>query len=86
MPTCRGAQVWNVNSVSSIVGVFNIQGASWDRKRRRFHIHDAAPPALWTRVRASDVWPIASSLEDGRAQVRASALLDLPTRKCPSAL
>eukprot|EP00873_Tetraselmis_striata_P002585 jgi/Tetstr1/422849/TSEL_013640.t1 len=70
-PMCDGhtlLKVWNVNSVSSIVGVFNIQGASWDRKRRRFHIHDAAPPALWTRVRASDVWPIASSLEDGRAQ------------------
>ena len=39
-------QVWNMNSATGIVGVFNLQGASWDRSRRRFHIHDASPPEL----------------------------------------
>uniref|UniRef100_A0A7S1SIE2 Alpha-galactosidase n=1 Tax=Tetraselmis chuii TaxID=63592 RepID=A0A7S1SIE2_9CHLO len=58
-PMCDGntlLKVWNVNHVSALVGVFNVQGASWDRSLRRFHIHDDAPSALWTRVRPADVW------------------------------
>lgn len=75
---CLMHQVWNVNKVSSIVGVFNIQGASWDRQRRRFHIHDAQPSALWTRVRPSDVWPIAQqSPREQPAQVG-----DWPAQQC----
>ena len=35
-----------MNSATGVVGVFNLQGASWDRSRRRFHIHDASPPEL----------------------------------------
>lgn len=38
--------MWNLNPACGVVGVFNLQGASWDRSRRRFHIHDAAPAEL----------------------------------------
>ena len=39
-------QIWNMNSCTGVVGLFNLQGSSWDRSRRRFHIHDASPPEL----------------------------------------
>ena len=48
-------QVWNMNSVNGVVGVFNVQGSSWSRKKRQFHIHDPSPPTLHTQVRPSDV-------------------------------
>lgn len=50
-------QVWNMNPVVGVVGVFNIQGAAWDRTKRRFHIHTTAPPPLSATVRVSDVEP-----------------------------
>lgn len=37
------------------MGVFNVQGSSWSRKKRQFHIHDPSPPLLQTLVRPSDV-------------------------------
>uniref|UniRef100_A0A061S594 galactinol--sucrose galactosyltransferase n=1 Tax=Tetraselmis sp. GSL018 TaxID=582737 RepID=A0A061S594_9CHLO len=58
-PMCDGAtplKIWNRNEVGGLVGVFNVQGASWDRSRRRFHIHDENPPPLWAGVSPSDVW------------------------------
>ncbi len=39
-------QIWNCNATTGVVGVFNLQGASWDRSRRRFHIHSATLPEL----------------------------------------
>lgn len=39
-------QIWNINATTGVVGVFNLQGASWDRSRRRFHIHASTPPEL----------------------------------------
>jgi hypothetical protein len=48
-------QVWNLNACGAVVGVFNIQGSSWDRRRRRFHTHDVAPPVLTAAVRPLDV-------------------------------
>ena len=57
----RSAQVWNCNGVGGVVGVFNIQGASWDRKRRKFWIHDASPPSLSAYVCPNDVWDMRTS-------------------------
>lgn len=35
-----------MNAATGVVGVFNLQGASWDRSRRRFYVHNASPPEL----------------------------------------
>lgn len=48
-------QVWNANPVVGVVGVFNLQGASWDRIRRKFLVHTRNPPTLSTTVAARDV-------------------------------
>jgi hypothetical protein len=48
-------KIWNVNTTTGVVGVFNLQGSSWDRSRRRFNFHNTAPPRLTTRVNVSDV-------------------------------
>lgn len=42
-------QIWNLNAATGVVGVFNLQGASWDRSRRRFHVHNTAPPELTSK-------------------------------------
>ena len=51
----RGAQVWNRNPCSGIVAAMNVQGSSWDRRRRQFYVHDANPPALSGSIRPCDV-------------------------------
>ena len=38
-----------------MVGVFNVQGSSWSRKRRCFYTHDPSPPVLETLVTPTDV-------------------------------
>jgi raffinose synthase len=38
-----------------IVGAFNLQGASWDRRLRRFCFHDRRPAAVTARVSPHDV-------------------------------
>ncbi|WIA40450.1 hypothetical protein OEZ86_013807 [Tetradesmus obliquus] len=48
-------KVWNANPVVGIVGVFNLQGASWDRQRRKFHVHDKRGSTLTTAVTPGDV-------------------------------
>ena len=48
-------QVWNTNPVNGLVGVFNVQGSSWSRKKRRFHTHDPCPPVLETLVTPTHV-------------------------------
>jgi raffinose synthase len=48
-------QVWNANPVVGIVGVFNLQGSSWDRNRRKFHVHDKRGQTLTTRITPADV-------------------------------
>ncbi|EFJ39616.1 hypothetical protein VOLCADRAFT_100756, partial [Volvox carteri f. nagariensis] len=48
-------KVWNSNPVTGVVGVFHLQGSSWDRTRRKFHVHDKAPKPLSTEVRPYDV-------------------------------
>ncbi|KAG2451611.1 hypothetical protein HYH02_003392 [Chlamydomonas schloesseri] len=48
-------KVWNTNPVTGVVGVFHLQGSSWDRVRRKFHVHDKAPRRLSTEVRPYDV-------------------------------
>ena len=48
-------KIWNVNTTTGVVGVFNLQGSSWDRSRRRFNFHNTAPPKLSTRVHVADI-------------------------------
>ncbi|GFR50303.1 hypothetical protein Agub_g12493, partial [Astrephomene gubernaculifera] len=48
-------KVWNTNPVTGVVGVLHLQGSSWDRTRRKFHVHDKAPRPLATWVRPYDV-------------------------------
>jgi len=38
-----------------VVGAFNLQGASWDRRLRRFCFHDRRPASVTATVRAHDV-------------------------------
>ena len=38
-----------------MVAAFNLQGASWSRRRRQFIIHDSSPPVLTTRIGPADV-------------------------------
>lgn len=35
-----------MNQVNGLLFVANVQGASWDRRRRRFVTHQPAPPTL----------------------------------------
>ncbi|KAG2488978.1 hypothetical protein HYH03_012419 [Edaphochlamys debaryana] len=48
-------KVWNTNPVTGVVGVFHLQGSAWDRVRRKFFVHDKAPPRLSAEVRPFDV-------------------------------
>ena len=48
-------KAWNTNPVVGVVGVFNLQGASWDRIRRKFLVHTRNPPTLSTTVAPRDV-------------------------------
>lgn len=60
-------KVWNCNASTGVVGVFNLQGSSWDRTSRRFAIHEAAPPELSVTVKVTDVEPYAAAVRE-RAQ------------------
>lgn len=48
-------QVWNINRHGGVVGVFHLQGSSWDRRRRQFLVHDKRPAPLKTVVRPKDI-------------------------------
>eukprot|EP00210_Caulerpa_lentillifera_P006619 g6324.t1 len=48
-------KIWTVNQCSGVVGVFNLQGSSWDRRVRHFRTHNSKPPILQTRVTPQDV-------------------------------
>lgn len=48
-------KVWNVNPVTGVVGVFNVQGSTFSRTHRAFHTHDHNPPTLTATVRPKDV-------------------------------
>ena len=65
-------QVWNVNRHSGVVGVFNVQGASFSRARRAFHTHDSAPSGVTARVTPADVPPLALGQEGTYAAYRDS--------------
>ena len=48
-------QVWNMNAVNGVLGVFNAQGATWSRQQRRFVTHDKRPGTLQTIARPHDI-------------------------------
>ena len=43
-------QMWNSNPYCGVVGLFHLQGSSWDRVRRKFFVHDKEPRALTGQV------------------------------------
>ena len=49
-------KIWNVNEITGMLGAFNVQGASWNIKRRNYYAHDSHPPALVAKVKPADVW------------------------------
>lgn len=48
-----------MNKCTGVVGVFNCQGAGWDKVTKKTLIHDPSPGALTTSVSATDVDAIA---------------------------
>jgi raffinose synthase len=49
-------KVWTVNKGGlAAVGVFNLQGAGWDRKCRAFTTHDPTPQPVKAMVKPSDI-------------------------------
>ena len=48
-------KIWNINPMTGVVGVFNVQGSSWNRAFRRFAFHSSNVPRLTTTVRVHDV-------------------------------
>lgn len=44
-----------MNAVTAVVGIFHLQGSSWDRVRRKFYTHDKEPPRLKAEVRPTDI-------------------------------
>ena len=53
---CTSAlKLWTRNAFSGLVAVFNVQGSSWNRDKRKFFVHNAAPPPVSTVVGSADV-------------------------------
>ncbi|KAL4457908.1 hypothetical protein ABPG75_012773 [Micractinium tetrahymenae] len=48
-------KIWNLNSVTGLVGLFNVQGSTWAVRRRNYHTHDQHPPTLAAEVHPRDV-------------------------------
>lgn len=61
-------KIWNVNVLTGVVGVFNLQGSAWDRARRRFLFHNSTPPTLTTRVSVADVEPFRAAFQQRESQ------------------
>jgi len=55
-------KLWTLNSFSAIIGVFHLQGSSWDREKRKFFIHDTSPRSISATISPLDV-PKFKSLE-----------------------
>lgn len=43
-------KVWSMNAVTGVLGIFNIQGSSWDRSHRGFRTHDVKPREVVAHV------------------------------------
>lgn len=48
-------KIWNRNAVTSVIGAFNVQGATFSRVHRKFYAHNSSPPTLDVIIRPSDV-------------------------------
>lgn len=71
-----GLQIWNRNPCSGIVAAMNVQGSSWDRRRRQFFQHDPQPRPLTGTIRPCDVpvWhQMAPDDEDAPRQLQGTA-------------
>lgn len=47
--------MWNTNSVNGVLAVFNVQGSSWSRSKRKFNTHNKAPSSLSSSIKPADV-------------------------------
>lgn len=61
-------QVWNRNSFTGLLGIFNVQGSSWSRQKRKFHTHNAHPPTLNGHIRPADIPGLSSLVAAGSHQ------------------
>lgn len=48
-------KVWSMNAITGVVGVFNVQGATWVVKKRVYYAHDSKPHRLQTSVSPGDI-------------------------------
>ncbi|KAG7669440.1 hypothetical protein Ndes2526B_g05771 [Nannochloris sp. 'desiccata'] len=48
-------KLFNLNAVTGMIAAFNVQGASWNIKRRNYFAHDTNPPALVAKIKPADV-------------------------------
>ncbi|KAL9659605.1 hypothetical protein QQ045_024412 [Rhodiola kirilowii] len=58
-------KIWNINSCSGVVGVFNCQGAGWCKVEKKTRIHDTSPGTLTSHVRSADFDMIAQVAGEG---------------------
>ncbi|KAI8103223.1 hypothetical protein M9435_004565 [Picochlorum sp. BPE23] len=56
-------KLWSLNYSSALLGVFNLQGSSWDRDKRKFHTHASSPCKVQASIRPSDI-PMFNSMRD----------------------
>lgn len=61
-------KVWNMNDVTGVLGLFNVQGARWDRATRKFVDAEFDVPVTAT-IRPSDIegWGTVGHRADGEA-------------------
>lgn len=48
-------KIFSENKVNHVIGVFNVQGATWDRKLRRYESQDKQPNRISASVKAADI-------------------------------
>ncbi len=76
-------QLWTTNAYCGVVGLFHLQGSSWDRGKRKFYVHDKAPKPLTGQVRPRDVETFAaqSSQAGNRQQQTAYAAYPITSKE-----
>lgn len=57
-------KIWNVNKYTGVLGVYNCQGAAWNRVERKNTFHQTKTESLTGHVRGSDVHLIAEAAMD----------------------
>lgn len=61
---CSLLKIWNMNKYSGVVGVYNCQGAAWNRDERKNTFHETNSEAITGYIRGRDVHLIAEAALD----------------------